>query len=537
MRHNKWKFRLQPKLLFGLVVMAIVLLLSLTMVVVTLYRRQMEEFYSNIAFNEAEIAAELIDGDSILRYYSTGQKDQYYEEIHNYLLLVKQKMGLNYFYVVVPEEDVMVYIWDSGTDGEDGVCDLLDTDAYYGGGYELMHKAFSVNPERNILVTQNAEYGYLASAYVPIMDSQGNPVALASVDISMEKINGIIFQFVVAAVSVSCMVLLLSMVAYYFYVRQTVIRPVNVLHSAATKLVKNQMEDLENFSIDIESGDEFQELAGAFQYMTVELAEYIKNLTEVTAEKERIGAELDVAAHIQSSMLPCIFPAFPERKEFQVYATMNPAKEVGGDFYDFFMIDEKHLAVVMADVSGKGVPAALFMVIGKTLIKDHTQPDISLGQVFGSVNNLLCASNSEDLFITAFEGVLNLETGQFRYVNAGHEEPYLCRAGESFEPYKVSPGFVLAGLENMQYKEGELQLHAGDRIYLYTDGVPEATNTENEQYGSRRLHQVLNKNKDSEPEKLLAEVKADMDCFVGEAPQFDDVTMLCLDYFGAVSEQ
>ena len=159
MRRREWKFRLQPKLLLGLVVMAVVLLLSLTIVVVTLYRSQMEELYGNIAFNEAEIAAQVIDGDSILRYYSTGQKDQYYEEIHSYLLLVKQKMGLNYFYVVVPEEDMMVYIWDSGTEGEDGVCDLLDTDEYYGGGYALMHNALSVNPERNILVTQNAAYG------------------------------------------------------------------------------------------------------------------------------------------------------------------------------------------------------------------------------------------------------------------------------------------------------------------------------------------------------------------------------------------
>ncbi len=532
MRRREWKFRLQPKLLLGLVVMAVVLLLSLTIVVVTLYRSQMEELYGNIAFNEAEIAAQVIDGDSILRYYSTGQKDQYYEEIHSYLLLVKQKMGLNYFYVVVPEEDMMVYIWDSGTEGEDGVCDLLDTDEYYGGGYELMHNAFSVNPERNILVTQNAEYGYLASAYVPIMDSSGNPAALASVDISMEKINRNIFRFVAAAVSVSCLVLLVSVVAYYFYVRRMVIRPVAVLHSAATKLVKNDMEALENFSIDIHSGDEFEELAGAFQYMTVELSEYIKNLTEVTAEKERIGAELDVAAHIQSSMLPCIFPAFPGRKEFQVYATMNPAKEVGGDFYDFFMVDDKHLAVVMADVSGKGVPAALFMVIGKTLIKDHTKPGSTLDQVFSDVNNLLCDSNSEDLFITAFEGVLDLETGRFCYVNAGHEIPYLCRAGESFEPYKVSPGFVLAGIENMQYKEGEFHLQAGDRIFLYTDGIPEATNAENEQYGSQRLEMALNLNKDSEPKKLLAQIKADMDQFVGEAPQFDDITMLCLEYWG-----
>ncbi|MCI8726737.1 MAG: SpoIIE family protein phosphatase [Hungatella sp.] len=532
MNPDRWKVRLQPKLILGLVVMAMVLLLSLTLVVTTMYRRRMEEYFSKIAFDQASVAAEIIDGDAVRRYYETGKKDAYYHEIHEYLLMVKQKVGLKYFYVVVPEEDVMVYIWDSGVEGEEGVCDLLDEDTYYGGGHRLMHEAFAVDADRKILVTRNAEYGYLASAYVAILDSAGVPVALASVDISMEIINQQLLTFVGGAVLVSCLILIISAVAYYYYVRHIVIRPAVILHDAAGKLVKDEMDDLGNFTIDIHSGDEFEDLAQAFQYMTVELSEYIKNLTEVTAEKERIGAELDVAAQIQSSMLPCIFPAFPGKKEIDIYATMNPAKEVGGDFYDFFMVDDRHLAVVMADVSGKGVPAALFMVIGKTLIKDHTQPGKPLGEVFSDVNNLLCDSNSEGLFITAFEGVLDLETGEFFYVNAGHEVPYINRAGEGYQPYKVRPGFVLAGMEDMRYKEGSLILQPGDRIFLYTDGVPEATNRENELYGNERLYRILNQNKDRTPKELLPEIKADVDLFVGEAPQFDDITMLCLEYKG-----
>ena len=532
MNPDRWKVRLQPKLILGLVVMAMVLLLSLTLVVTTMYRRRMEEYFSKIAFDQASVAAEIIDGDAVRRYYETGKKDAYYHEIHEYLLMVKQKVGLKYFYVVVPEEDVMVYIWDSGVEGEEGVCDLLDEDAYYGGGHRLMHEAFAVDADRKILVTRNAEYGYLASAYVAILDSAGVPVALASVDISMEIINQQLLTFVGGAVLVSRLILIISAVAYYYYVRHIVIRPAVILHDAAGKLVKDEMDDLGNFTIDIHSGDEFEDLAQAFQYMTVELSEYIKNLTEVTAEKERIGAELDLAAQIQSSMLPCIFPAFPGKKEIDIYATMNPAKEVGGDFYDFFMVDDRHLAVVMADVSGKGVPAALFMVIGKTLIKDHTQPGKPLGEVFSDVNNLLCDSNSEGLFITAFEGVLDLETGEFFYVNAGHEVPYINRAGEGYQPYKVRPGFVLAGMEDMRYKEGSLILQPGDRIFLYTDGVPEATNRENELYGNERLYRILNQNKDRTPKELLPEIKADVDLFVGEAPQFDDITMLCLEYKG-----
>lgn len=241
-------------------------------------------------------------------------------------------------------------------------------------------------------------------------------------------------------------------------------------------------------------------------------------------------AELNVATNIQKSMLPCIFPAFPEREEFDIYATMNPAKEVGGDFYDYFMVDDRHFAIVMADVSGKGVPAALFMVIGKTLIKDHTQPDKDLGEVFSEVNELLCESNSEGLFITAFEGVLDLVTGEFRYVNAGHEIPFICKKGETFQPYKIRAGFVLAGMEGMRYKCGSMQLEPGDKVFQYTDGVTEATNKDNELYGMQRLEKILCENKNQSPSELLPHIKEDIDDFVGGAPQFDDITMLCMEF-------
>lgn len=244
------------------------------------------------------------------------------------------------------------------------------------------------------------------------------------------------------------------------------------------------------------------------------------------------AAELNVAANIQKSMLPCIFPAFPDREEIDIYATMDAAREVGGDFYDFFMVDDRHVAIVMADVSGKGVPAALFMVIGKTLIKDHTQPGTDLGIVFSEVNNILCESNSEGMFITAFEGVLDLETGEFNFVNAGHEIPFISRKGDPFEPYKIHAGFVLAGMEDIHYQAGSLTLEAGDKIFQYTDGVTEATNAKSELYGMRRLERVLGENSAKTPAGIIPAVRKDIDVFVGNAPQFDDITMLCMEYKG-----
>ncbi len=280
----------------------------------------------------------------------------------------------------------------------------------------------------------------------------------------------------------------------------------------------------------VHQNDEIGDLAAAFNSMAGALDRYIRDLTAMTAEKERIGAELDVATHIQASMLPCIFPPFPNREEFDIFASMDPAKEVGGDFYDFFLVDDTHLAVVVADVSGKGVPAALFMVIGKTLIKDHTTPGKDLGEVFMEVNRLLCEGNAEEMFITAFEGVLDLETGELRFVNAGHETPFLCRAGGQYEPYRIRAGFVLAGMENTRYKMGSVTLQPGDRLFQYTDGVTEATNAENELYGSERLAAVLNRNAAAAPDALIPAVKADIDAFVGTSPQFDDITMLALEF-------
>lgn len=280
----------------------------------------------------------------------------------------------------------------------------------------------------------------------------------------------------------------------------------------------------------ISSGDEIEKLGHKFEDMTVSLKNYIDELTSVTAERERIGAELDVATHIQSSMLPCIFPPFPHRHEVDIYASMTPAKEVGGDFYDFFMVDDRHVAIVMADVSGKGVPAALFMVIGKTLIKDHTVPGRDLGQVFKEVNNILCNSNSEGMFITAFEGVLDLVSGEFVYVNAGHETPYICNVGEEFEQHKVRAGFVLAGMEGINYRCASTVIEPGAKILLYTDGVPEATNASNELFGMERLDETVKGLSKATPKEVLDKIQASVDEFVGDAPQFDDLTMLCLEF-------
>ena len=514
-------------------VLAVVLILIISFVVGDRFIRNEMENCRTTAYAYTKSAAELIDGDTIAHYLETEEKDEYYYEILDFLNSFRLNTDIQYFYVFVPFENDLVYIWDANAlkadETEIDYCELGYREEYMDGGKEVAFSVYKQNPPEEIDLFNDETYGYIATAYSPIFDSKGNPVAIVGVDVFMPDLQANMREFLVVVILAIILVVLVAILLCFIFVKKQIVNPINKIRDASKRMVEN-LENEASIEVSVKTGNEIEELFDSFKQMYGDIQDYISKLGVVTAEKERIGAELDVAKHIQASMLPCIFPAFPDRKEIDIYATMEPAKEVGGDFYDFFMVDDRHLAIVMADVSGKGVPAALFMVIGKTLIKDHTTPGRDLGKVFTEVNNLLCEANSEELFITAFEGVLDLVTGEFVYVNAGHEMPFICKAGGDFAPHKIRAAFVLAGMEDMRYRAGSMTLEPGDKIFQYTDGVTEATNSSNELYGMDRLGTILNKVKDGTPHDILPAVKKDIDEFVGEAPQFDDITMLCLEY-------
>lgn len=454
-----------------------------------------------------------------------------YKSLLDILTKIKEDNNVVSLYLGYTDVDTMrdLYIVDASEEGE--ACQPGDTDDVEKEHVEKVLRGDYTFPA---YVTNYEEYGWLCSASAPVTDENGNVICMVLVDISMNKILSDRQTFLIQIAAIIAAVAVVMLIFILLVTDKAILKPITRLSHAAENYIENQRGDKTEQSVfeplNIKTGDEIETLYDSLRQMESDIGSYIREVTTITAEKERIGAELDVATHIQKSMLPCIFPAFPERKEFDIYATMNPAKEVGGDFYDFFMVDDRHLAIVVADVSGKGVPAALFMVIGKTLIKDHTQSGTELGETFTNVNRMLCESNSEGLFITAFEGILDLVTGEFNYVNAGHEMPFIIRKGKGAEAYKIRAGFVLAGMEEMRYKCGSIMLEPGDKIFQYTDGVTEATNARNELYGMNRLSDILNKAKDEKPEKIISAVKADIDIFVNEAPQFDDITMLCLEY-------
>lgn len=536
------KIKLLPKFILSLAVLGVALTVTISTFSYLSSKDYLEEMYAQRVISGSKSVATMLDADDVRTIISDGgENSEAYSRVEKTLNTIKRDGEITYLSLVIPDEDSVTFYIDGCVPEMGDVpanqltygTDVLYTDAANDEAdlqkYLLIWGMYAENKgTEEPLVTDNS-YGYNYTAVAPILDENGQAIAEIQYILDMQEVRDHLNGFLYNMLGISFCIICAALLLYILLVKWMVLNPVEKLSEFTTEITKTG-----NFSkqeIEIKTGDEIEALGQSFNYMMERLEDYIKDLTVVTAEKERIGAELNVATQIQSSMLPCIFPAFPDRDELDIYATMTPAKEVGGDFYDFFMVDERHVAIVIADVSGKGVPAALFMVIGKTLIKDHTQPGRNLGEVFTEVNNILCESNDNGMFITAFEGVLDLVTGEFRYANAGHEMPFIYRKDGGYEAYKIRPGFVLAGMENIKYKEQKIQLNIGDKIFQYTDGVTEATDRDNQLYGMDRLHKVLNeKCLDCNPEQTLKLVKEDIDAFVGDNDQFDDITMLCLEY-------
>ena len=250
------------------------------------------------------------------------------------------------------------------------------------------------------------------------------------------------------------------------------------------------------------------------------------------AERERVNSELLMASQIQTGVLPHVFPPFPERSEFDLYASMVPAREVGGDFYDFFMIDDDHLCLVIADVSGKGIPASLFMMNSKVLLKSYASANVSPAEVLVKANNEICENNQMEMFVTVWMGILEISTGKLTTANAGHEYPVIYRPGGDFEMIKSRHGFVIGGMDGMKYREYDLKLEPGGKLFVYTDGLPEATDAASKMFGTDRMLEVLNADKEASPKQMLENMSIAVDEFVKDAEQFDDLTMLALEYHG-----
>ena len=328
-------------------------------------------------------------------------------------------------------------------------------------------------------------------------------------------------------------VLILLGIAAALAVSSRIVKPVEDMTDQLDSLSgSNDVFEMKNL---YRTGDEIEVLAETFASISRRAKDYIRQITEITAEKERIGTELALATRIQADMLPNTYPAFPDRKEFDIYASMDPAREVGGDFYDYFLVDDDHLCMLIADVSGKGIPAALFMMASRIILASYAKQGKSPAEILRSTNDAICQNNREEMFVTVWLGILEISTGRLTAANAGHEYPVVMEPGGRFELYKDPHGFVIGGMADMKYRDYELQLTPGSRLFLYTDGVPEATGAENQLFGNARMLEALNADPGASPEEMLRNVRRAVDSFVQDKEQFDDLTMLGFEYKGAAA--
>ncbi len=423
----------------------------------------------------------------------------------------------------------LVYIFDTFVE-TDKIYELGQRSSMNHKNIELFAEVTETLRSQDKHIISSGDFGYNMSTLKPVLASDGRIAAIIGVEVPMIRIQAVARDYLIRTIAITMLLMLIIIILFIYYLSKRVIKPVDVISEEVCRFGRNNDITEESAAKlgSIQTGNGLQSLAEYIGKMEKDIIDNVENIKKITAEKERISAELNVATQIQADMLPCIFPAFPERKEFDVYASMTPAKEVGGDFYDFFLLDDDHLALVMADVSGKGVPAALFMVISKTLIKDQAQMCNSPKTILEEVNNKLYDSNAEGMFVTVWLGIYEISTGRIVAANAGHEYPAIRKADGQFELLKDKHGMMVGAMQGIKYKEYEMEIEKGGCLFLYTDGVPEATDSGNELFGTDRMINALNIEPMADPVKLLKNVKESVDEFVGTAPQFDDLTMLAI---------
>lgn len=496
--------------------------------------------YADSAFRTARIAASVVDADRMEEYAASGGATEEYTRVYDMLDRICNRSSATFVYVIQP--DISDY----------GHITFLFSTMKAGQGYQhyefgylrettnddyrrKYQKLYEGESERELVVRDR---GYIETdphitAMVPLKGEDGKTKAILCVQYQMASIieerNSFVRKVLITMILVAAAVSL----GQVFYLGRRLLHPLQIITKEASRFAsENEMRD-EKLSSVIKNRDEIGQLARAIDQMEEQIQSYVEKITSITAEEEKMRTELSLAARIQLEALPGTFPAFPDRNEFDIYASMKPAKDVGGDFYDFFLVDDDHLCLVIADVSGKGIPAALFMMVSRTILANIAMMGMSPKEVLEKANEAICANNKEEMFVTVWLGILEISTGKVTAANAGHEYPVLKKPDQDFEILIDKHGFVLGGMEEVKYREYEFDMEPGSKLFLYTDGLPEATDNEQNMFGVELMMDALNESLNLSTKEILDHMKGRVDGFVGSAPQFDDLTMLCIEYFGS----
>lgn len=467
------------------------------------------------------------------------EEDQklYAEIIYSWVLTrldqIKTSYGIDYVFCVVASKDYSEQFF---------IMTASDGSAARGMGPEnayLLGKQVQVSESQKVAMreakesdTHFADAGEYVDYYVYFGSANGNPVMMGLTYSLADIRNNVKAQtWRETGLSMSFQIILSAV--YLVLVYFLVLRPVKKIHNSIRIYEDTKDSDIvrENIS-EIRVKNEIGQLGESLEEMTSEIDSYVNEIASISAERERMEAELNLASRIQANSLPNIFPPFPDRKEFELYASMKPARQVGGDFYDFFMIDDDHIAMIVADVAGKGVPAALFMMISMVVIHNYAVKGTTPKEVLKKMNESICLRNPEEMFVSVWLGIVEISTGKLTASNAGHEYPLIRQPGEEFKVFKDKHGIVIGAMKDSEYTDYTIDLKPGAEILIYTDGVPEATNADMELFGIDRLTATVNRYNGSDPEELIGEVKEAVADFVQDAEQFDDLTMLSFLYKG-----
>ena len=501
------------------------------------FDRQFDRQYRTTMISIAKTARDSLNADLFPKYLETSLPDGSWYAVHDILQRLVNDFELNLMYVsyVEPPDYTRIhYIYNPVRTGSKyKEFPLGHFEVYKQPIYNNSVKRVFEKGETIVRNTLNTRTGAHITANIPVRNHLGKVVAVLGAQKSVAEFAKVRQNYFFWTLGIELVFILIYIVLLSSYFRKTFIRPIVSITREAQRFAADS-----NHTSDIlervKNHDEIGTLAKSINKMENDIRDYITNLTKVTSEKERMNTELNIATSIQAGLLTTV-PV--QTEDVSIMASMIPAKEVGGDFYDYALLNEDHAVIIIADVSGKGVPAALFMAMGTTLLRDHVgmiqRENISFTGEVGEVNNLLCRHNEGGLFITAWIGILNTKTGRLTYIDAGHNPPLLKQDGRfAFIP-KGKKGLPLASMEDFQYQKNEIYLKPGDRLILYTDGVTEAQNKEHQLYGEERFIKYAELHKD-EPQQVFRDgLLEDLATFQDGCDQFDDITMLLLDYKAA----
>lgn len=492
-----------------------------------------DEMNSTTTFHMAYTAASLVNGDHI-KAYLAGEEPEEYARTKRILDAYCHRMSVSLIYVI----DVDQSDYERFVSVFNAVDNIVDDSNYV--PWEIGHKRETTNEEYRknyeALYAKEKEYATIyrlrpgnglkphITTIVPVTNSEGDVTALLCIQRPIHELETAIIRFMLHIVVI---VLIMGALASHLAARSLakwVFIPIKRVSDEASRFARENTKGEELG--DVSRFEEIDTLSRSIDKMETDMVNYIENLTAYTAERERIGMELSFAKNIQHSSLPAKFPAFPDRTDFDIYAYMKPAREVGGDFYNFRLLDDDHLAMWIGDVSDKGVPAALFMMAINIVINNRASMGGTPAEIMAFVNNNICEHNEANLFVTIWLGILEISTGRLTFVNAGHEEPALYRKGGSFELYKTKHNVAVGVFPDIEYTNYDIHLGRGDKLFVYTDGVPEATDMFDKLFTTGRMLEALNRYRDGAPQEILEGVRKSVKEFVGGRPQFDDLTML-----------